>query len=233
MNINTSYWFSKALDIGGTYTNNASARDARNAVAQSEDVSQPDLRGLSNFDQPHSFLLQFAYQTPRITEVSDWAQKIFGSWNLSAVTLLKSGTPFTVQSGSDSAGFGNADGRMGDRPLLVDPSVLHRTIGHPDESERFLPRSAFQFINAPEQMLGNLGRNTFRKGRITHLNAALWRTWPIQDNWQVTIRAEAINLTNTPQFAEPGLDLINSNFGQINNTLNDGRSFRFQLRFSF
>ncbi|MDA2938398.1 TonB-dependent receptor, partial [Acidobacteria bacterium AH-259-A15] len=233
LSINASYWFSKAIDIGGNYTNTASPRDARNAVSQFEDISQPDLKGLSNFDQPHAFLLQFAYETSRIGGSTNWAQKIFGSWNISAVTLLKSGTPFTVASGSDSPGFGNVDGRTGDRPMVVDPSVLGHTIGHPDQSERLLPASAFRFINAPQEMWGNLGRNTFRKGRIANLNAALWKNWALQGDWQVTLRAEAINLTNTPQFTQPGTTLTNSNFGQINNTLNDGRTFRFQLRFSF
>ena len=82
-------------------------------------------------------------------------------------------------------------------------------------------------------MSGNLGRNTFRKGRIANVNAALSRTWRLQANWQMTFRAEVINLTNTPQFDEPGLELTNPNFGQINNTLNDGRTVRFHLRFNF
>jgi hypothetical protein len=35
------------------------------------------------------------------------------------------------------------------------------------------------------------------------------------------------------QFAEPGLELANQNFGQITNTLNDGRTFRFTLQVSW
>ncbi len=49
LNIDASYWFSKAMDIGGSYTNNASPRDARDAVAQFENLSQPDLKGLEQF----------------------------------------------------------------------------------------------------------------------------------------------------------------------------------------
>jgi len=45
------------------------------------------------------------------------------------------------------------------------------------------------------------------------------------------LRAESINLFNTPQFAEPGTELANGNFGQITNTLNDGRTFRFGAQF--
>ena len=233
LTINAAYWFSKALDIGGSYTNNASPRDARNAVAQYEFLSQEDLKGRSNFDQPHAFLLQFGYETPRVGAAPGWVQKLFGSWNLSAVALLKTGTPFTVMSGSDAPGIGNVDGDRRDRPMVVDPSVLGRTIGHPDNSTQLLPRSAFRFINAPAEMWGNLGRNTFRKGNISNLNAGISRDWSLGADWQMTFRAEAINLTNTPQFADPGKELTSPNFGQINNTLNDGRTFRFLLRFSF
>jgi hypothetical protein len=41
---------------------------------------------------------------------------------------------------------------------------------------------------------------------------------------------ESINLSNTPQFAEPGTTLTDPNFGVITNTLNDGRTFRVTLR---
>jgi hypothetical protein len=47
---------------------------------------------------------------------------------------------------------------------------------------------------------------------------------------RLTFRAESINLFNTPQFAEPGFELANPNFGQITNTLNEGRTFRFSLQ---
>jgi hypothetical protein len=49
----------------------------------------------------------------------------------------------------------------------------------------------------------------------------------------MTFRAESINFFNTPQFAQPGTSLAAPNFGQITNTLNDGRTFRFLLRFNF
>ena len=49
----------------------------------------------------------------------------------------------------------------------------------------------------------------------------------------ITFRAESINAFNSPQFAEPGFNLTSPNFGQITNTLNDGRTFQFLLQFTF
>ena len=143
LSLNASYWLSKSIDLGGSYTNTASGPDARIAVSQTEPESQRDLKGLSDFDQPHAFLLQASYTVPRGL-TPHWSGRLLSNWTLSTVTLLKSGTPFTVESGSDGPGFGNIDGRKGDRPMLVDPSVLGRVVGSPDTSESRLPRSAFR-----------------------------------------------------------------------------------------
>jgi hypothetical protein len=233
LTINASYWYGKAIDIGGDYTNTASGQDARVAIGQTEAESQRDLRGVSNFHQPHSLLLQAGYETPRLGSAESWLQRVFGSWNLSGVGLLKSGTPFTVEAGSDGPGLGNVDGVRNDRVMLLDAAVLGRTIGDPDTASQLLPRSAFRFMHAPEEIAGNLGRNTFRKGKIANVNAMLWKIWPVRNDTRITLRAESINLFNTPQFAEPGRSLVNPNFGQINNTLNDGRTFRFTLQVDF
>ncbi len=230
LTLNASYWFSKALDLGGNYTNTASGPDARVAMSQTESESHGDLKGLSNFDQPHAFLLQLGYSVPH-GPLGGLVGKLLRGWTFSAVTLLKSGTPFSVESGSDGPGFGNVDGRSGDRPMVVDPSVLGRTIGTPDTSAGLLPASAFRFISAPGELAGNLGRNVFRKGTIANVNASLSRRFRLGPEWSMELRAESINFFNTPQFAEPGRALTSPNFGQINNTLNDGRTFRLQLKF--
>ena len=146
--------------------------------------------------------------------------------------LANTGPPFSVFSGSDGAGYGNVDGSPGDRPNLLDPSILGRTVDNPDTSVRLLPKSAFAFIS-PNESRGNLGVGTFRRGGIRNLNAAISRTWILAPEKSLTFRAESINFLNTPQFADPGMDLTSPNFALITNTLNDGRTFQFQLRFRF
>jgi hypothetical protein len=148
------------------------------------------------------------------------------------VALAKTGTPFTVISGSDAPGFGNVDGSLGDRPNLLDPSLLGRRFKHPDTSEALMPRSAFAYMQ-PGDMRGNLGNAVFRRAGLFNLNAAVMKTWLIASERSVTFRAEAINATNTAQFAEPNFDLSSPAFGKITNTLNDGRAFRFTLQLGF
>lgn len=228
LTLDASYWFSKAIDLGASYTNTANENDSRKSRSQSEFETHRDMKGLSDFDQTHAFLVRtnYAIHTPAH---SGWLSTLFNNWQLSTVTLIKTGIPFNISSGSDGPGFGNVDGNGGDRPILLDPTILGRTIANPNTSQQRLPRTAFAFIQ-PTETGGNLGRNVFRKGPIHNVNASLARMWGIHQDVRLTFRAESINLLNTPQFAEPGFELTNPNFGAITNTLNDGRTFKFALQ---
>ena len=148
---------------------------------------------------------------------------LLSNWTANAVVLLKQGTPFSVTT-LDGPGFGNVDSNGGDRPNLLDTSILGRTAGNPDTSVARLPRSAFGFI-APTEEAGSLGVNTFRKGGIRNVNASVSRAFELGTGTKLTFRAESINVLNTPQFAEPGTILGTPEFGFITNTLNEGRTF--------
>jgi hypothetical protein len=235
LTVDASYWFSKALDLGSTYTNTANENDSRVGRSQSENGIHRDMKALSVFDQTHSFLWRTSYVV-RVPKAPQGFRRLVSGlangWTLSTVVLVKTGLPFNVVSGSDAPGFGNVDGNGADRPNLLDTSILGRTIADPDTSKQLLPRSAFAYIR-PTDSLGNLGRNVFRKGPIRNVNASLTRAWGFKHDLRLTVRAESINLFNTPQFAEPGFELANPNFGAITNTLNEGRTFRFGLQMSW
>ena len=218
LSMEAAYWFSKSMDLGASYTNTAQGPDSRISRNQNEHEQQVDMKGPSQFDQPHAFLWRGSYAKRE--------------WTLSLVTLLKQGTPFTVVSGSDGPGFGNVDGNGGDRPNLLDTSILGRTVGDPDTSRALLPRAAFAYMR-PTDARGNLGRNTFRKGGIRNVNGALTRSFRASGSKRITLLVETVNLFNTPQFADPGVELANGNFGQITNTLNEGRTFRGGLHFAW
>lgn len=232
LNLEASYWWSKAIDLGGSYLNTAANANRQQTESPSEFDVHGELRGVSNFDQPHAALFNFSYQTPGLAGRPGVVRNLFGSWQLSSVLLLKSGTPFSVLAGSDAPGFGNVDGSQSDTPIVEDPSVLGRSVDDPDRSFEQLPASAFSFI-APTDRRGNLGRNTFRRDGIANINLALSKSWALGGDNTLLLRVESLNFTNHPQFQGPGVSLAQGNFGKITNTLNDGRTFRFTLRFRF
>ncbi len=229
LTMDPSYWWSKAIDLGNDFSNTASGRSGRLGRSQSELNSHAEMRAASSFDQPHAMLVKAQWRMPgRTTPIGS----AIGGWQLSAVVLAKSGTPFDVSAGSDGEGFGNVDGSPGDRPNLLDPAILGRSVDDPDTAASRLPKGSFEFIQ-PHDSAGNLGRNVFRKDGIFNLNLAASREWGLPGDASLLLRAEALNMLNHPQFAEPGKELTSPNFGQITNTLNDGRAFKFSLEVSF
>ncbi len=230
--VDGSYWFSKALDLGADYTGTAANADRIRNQSPSEFAYQQEMKGPSRFDQRHATLWRVNYETPALAAEAPWVREVFGRWQVSSVILLKSGTPFRVSAGSDNRGFGNVDGSGSDSALLLEPSILGRSVDHPDTSAASLPKEAFGFIE-PTDPRGNLGRNTFRKDGIANINMGLSRRWTLAAEKTLLLRAEGLNLFNHPQFAEPGSSLTSRDFGVITNTLNDGRTFRFTLQFNF
>ena len=230
LSVDGSYWWSKAIDLGAGYTNTATGDDGRQSQSQTEQNVWADVKGPSVFDQRHALLLRSAYATPRLPTGAGRLRRAVGSWDIASIVLAKTGTPFTLLTGSDGPGFGNVDGDQGDRPNILDPSILGRTVGHPDTSVALLPRSAFSYLGLGDAR-GNIGSNTFRKEGIGNVNASISRTFALAGDRRLTIRAESVNFFNKPQFAEPVRELTSPNFGFITNTLNDGRAFRFTARF--
>ena len=219
LNANVSYTFGKAIDTGVDYTATAANRDMLNGRAQYQYNQIGDRKGLSNFDATHAVALRWLYDLP-------W-QGI----QLSGVSAFRTGTPFTLYIGSDSPGFGNVDGSGGDRPNLLDPSILGRTIGHPDTAPQIISRDKFAYLS-PAAQQGSLGRNVMRKAKIANWNLALQKSWRLHAPRETTLqlRGEAYNGLNTPQFDEPQRNLSSPAFGKITNTLNDGRVFQIGLR---
>jgi hypothetical protein len=228
LTVMASYWFSKAIDLGSSYTNTATGSDGRESRSPTEFDVHGLMKGPSDFDQSHAALWDVNYQTPVLARGPRWLGTLFGSWQVSSVVLLKTGTPFTLRT-ADGPGNGNVDGAGSDRPNLLDPSVLGAVVDDPDTSAEKLPAAAFGPVRPGEQT-GNLGINTFRKDGIFNVNAALSRRFLFGRDYSLLFRIESLNFTNHPQFAEPGFDISGGNFGKITNTLNDGRVFRFTLR---
>ena len=218
-NANVAYTFGKAIDTGVDYTATAANREMLNNRAQYQYNQIGDRKGLSNFDATHALALRWLYDIP-------WHGLQF-----SGVSAFRTGTPFTLFIGSDSPGFGNVDGSGGERPNLLDPSILGRTISHPDIASQILSRDKFSFLT-PNAQQGSLGRNVMRKAKIANWNLALQKSWriPLHRETTLQLRGEAYNGFNTPQFDEPQRNLSSPSFGKITNTLNDGRVFQLGLR---
>ena len=146
--------------------------------------------------------------------------QVINHWEISPLVHITDGAPFTVVTGVDNSltGIGN------DRPNLVNKAVLytHRKIVSGDSSNaQYLNAAAF----APNAIgtFGNSGAFAYRGPKFLQVDSALSRFFPIHDSLSLTLRLEAFNVLNHPNFAAPGssgylggsTSLVSSTFGQV------------------
>jgi hypothetical protein len=162
------------------------------------------------------------------------------NWELAPLTHIVSGAPFTVTTGVDNSltDVGN------DRPNVnagVDP-YLHQFInsGSASISNRgYLNVAAFcvagqTTCNAPATgTYGNASRNAYRGPAAYQFDAQISRIFPIYERLTTTLRLEAFNVLNHPNFSNPTSALNSSTFGQVSSTSNAARVFQGSLKFSF
>jgi hypothetical protein len=240
LNFDATYTFSKAISSGiGNFAENGNGDDLNQST---ELVS--DMKGLAAFDTPHALTWNYSYELPRFTNLPGWFPQLIGGWVLSGTTVFRSGTPFTLYTGSDAPGWGNVDSEDKDRPNVKGP--LPRVIDNPDTSAALLGADVpcvnrgtymdckYFDTNISPGGRGNLGYRTFRKDGTNNWNLALTRAFVLnRSERQLQFRAELFNAFNHAQFAAPGYTLASPTFGKITNTVNKGRVVQLSLRFAF
>jgi hypothetical protein len=221
--VSATFTWSKAIDTGTSFSNTQVNSDE--LKSQVENGVLQDMRAPSLFDVRRSMVISYSVPLPT---------RFLAGWTLTGTTLLRSGTPFNVEIGSDSPGVANVDGEFPDRPSILDISLLGKSVDHPDTSQSILRRSAFSTDDALLIGRGNIGRNALRKDGAANFNVALARTFSLaQTGAALAFRAEVVNLTNHPQFDAPKNALTAPSFGQITNTMNAGRSMQFVMNLRF
>jgi len=204
----------------------------------------------ADFDRSKNFEQSFTYELPggrghRFFN-SGIGDAVFGGWRLSGVISILSGLPFSVYA---NQGVLNTPGTALLANISGGPKVLHQ-IG---AGKQWLDKSNFSqpagcagaFPCTP--VLGNTGRNQFRGPGYWQNNFSLAKKFTMFREFASEFRIDAVQLTNTPQFANPnagsGSIFTASNFGQVTSTLGSGqgsvngigggRSLQGSLRVSF
>jgi hypothetical protein len=206
-----AYTWSKAIDttseatavgVGDSNQNGNTARDSR---------------GLSRFHTPHRFTLFGSVYNPFFDKDKGILGQVFGGWQLSGVFRWAHGTPFTISvTGADLQDL-NLDGLSEARPVLVDPSVLFRSIDNPETSQSLLPRSAFRAArSAADYGCCILGRNTFYLDGTKTVDLSLIKKFPMPwEGHNLTLRADMFNAFNHVQWGFPEVNWTSANFGRL------------------
>jgi outer membrane receptor protein involved in Fe transport len=228
LSFQAAYTFSKSIDT----TSEATPVGAGDSNQNGNDAGVS--RGLSRFHTPHRFTLFGTYRLPWFDKRSDVFGQIFGGWQASMVFKWAHGTPFGLVNGAGSDL--NFDGFAEARPVLLDPSVLGRSIDNPNNSQGNLPRSAFRAATVADFGTGVLGRNTFYVDGVKNVDLAFAKSFKLPfENHRLYVRADLFNAFNHVQWGIPINDLSNASFGRITGTATQyaPRTIQVSLRYSF
>ncbi len=180
------------------------------------------------------------------TRFNSVTKAIINGWELAPLIRIQSGAPFSVTSGQDNSltDVGN------DRPNLVagvNPVAEVKLQKATGESNReYLNPSAFQQVwqtagcasataNGCPALgtYGNVSKNSFRGPKSLQFDAQISRIFPIHESLSTTLRLEAFNVLNHPDFSNPAASLTSSTFGQISSTTNAARVFQGSIKINF
>lgn len=201
------------------------------APGSPQDAYQPDAEyGLSAVHTPHRLSMAFTYELPfgqgkALLSSARALDYLVGGWSMNLSSVLQSGFPLAITQLNNNAVIGSSI----QRPNAT--GVSPKTEGAlPDRLDGYINPAAFS--QAPQFTFGNLSRTISMRGPgQTNFDASVFKTFRIGEKFRAQFRAEALNLTNTPMFYGPNVQLGNPNFGRITSQANFSRMIQLGVRF--
>ena len=207
-----SYTWSHSLDYGSNFfgsTGDAGyPSDSRNIKAE---------YGNSAFDLRHRFVAYYTVPLPIgpkgrfLTSKNIFSREAFEGWQLSGITEIQSGTPFTAYLGAtDYSGFN----QFIDKPN-VGPGKLVQNNKNPDAA---FVTSYFTPIGAGQD--GTERRNQFYGPGLVNFDLSAQKNFPLSaERFKLQFRADLFNLFNHTNFSNPTSTYSSSSFGKITSTV--------------
>lgn len=208
--------------------------------------------GLANFDIRHAFKFSGGYELPfgrgkpYAKDISGVANQFVGGWSLNWILTLQNGQPITIpcagastRSASDASCYALLVGDPTSGKHNVDQWMNPAAFTAPGPVTTVGQTDLTPLGGDPSQVIGP-GFHRF--------DLSIFKDFRTSENTKFQFRAEFFNLTNTPNFMNPGFggnglvaipgstDYTSPNFGKVGSTRdvpNDPRQIQFALKFIF
>jgi hypothetical protein len=206
-------------------------------------------RSVMPFDRTHNFQSTYNYELPfgkgKSMLTSGPAAVIAGGWRVSGLLSIYTGTPFTVNADGTSL---NMPGSSQQADVLGTP----RKLGGYGRGQAYYDWTTFKSVTnaagVAEARFGTGGLTNLRGPGIFNTDLSVNRSFSMSERFKAEFKAEALNLTNTPQLGNPSTNIsgLRTNNGAftggvfeitgVASTGRDGlvqRAIRLGLRLSF
>jgi hypothetical protein len=201
--------YSAGIQLEANYTYSSYISDSDNILSL---PSNPfDLRAdraRSIYDQPHRFAANYIFRIPDFID-DGLMSRVLSGWQLSGVTRIGSGTPFSLVNGANALGMLPTA-----FPGQVETSqrITFNASGIPGTATGIgIGNPMFVFNPANSGIVGNVGRNTLRTARLSQTDLALVKgTKTFSEDQSLQLRLEVFNVFNRKRGVGLPFNLVTS-----------------------
>ncbi len=192
-------------------------------------------KGSAPIDVPLIFTASATYDLPfgkgKAYANSGASSAVLGGWQVNGIVSSHVGTVFTAGLSGNYGDWENATG--GACCTNAERPNASGSLGGPKTLAKYFNTSAYSL--PARYTYGNAGYNSLRGPGYNDVDFSLFRNFAFKEHYNIQFRAEAYNLFNHPNFANPDASFGDPNFGQITGTNGSygPREYQFAGTFKF
>jgi len=184
----------------------------------------------ADYDVRHNVSANYVWELP--FKSHGMLNKVVSGWVMSGTFFWRSGYPYTVYDGNAPlgalSGLHNATSltilpefQGGATPSCLRPGTLASPTQCLTLAQFTTPAAAAQDLGpvGTETNFGNIPRNSFRGPHYFNSDFSLLKNIPLTEHVSLGLGANAYNVFNHPNFANPVSDISNGQFGTIRSTV--------------
>ena len=199
---------SRSLTLISTFTYSRSLDMDTNGQNNNNEI--PDVFNLkseygpSDYNVKYNVTAGWVYYLPKLQKGEAWERTVLNDWQFNGTYQARTGLPLNMTMNSDQA----LTGEPNQRPALlpgVNPLLPSNRSRH-DKIAEYFNTAAFGYPTAGTY--STLTRNKFVGPAFMQTNFTLGRTFPViwREGTNLTLRADAFNVWNTPNLAPPNTE---------------------------
>ena len=209
-----SYTLGKSIDYNSAFFGSTGERGG---VADANNLRLE--RGPSSFDIRHRAVFVYVLDLPigpghrAFGWNNGFNRQLLGGWQISGITTLQTGAPFTVfNTSADFSGFN----QFNDRPDVVGSGRLTQSNRDPDAA---FDKTYFS-ATPPTGRVGTSGRNQYYGPGLANYDFNVNKNFALfGERTRLIVRGDFFNLFNHTNFANPVSNQSSASFGKITQTV--------------
>jgi hypothetical protein len=179
--------------------------------------------GPSNFNIPHRAVFTYVMDLPvgpghrLFGSTNIFNRELMGGWQISGITTIQSGSPFTVyNSANDFSGFNGGNSSSTDRLDILGTGKLIQNNRNPDAAFD----TSYYAKTPPTGRVGTAGRDQYYGPGLANYDFAAAKNFALgTEKVRLQFRADLFNLFNHTNFSNPTTNASSANFGKITSTV--------------